>query len=262
MVKISLILLIIYFVSMLILFIYQEKIIFQGVTLDINHQYSFKQKFKEVNLQTIDNNNINAIHLKVNNPKGIVLYFHGNRGNLERWGKVTSYFTKFNYDVFVMDFRSYGKSTGKLDEILMYKDAQICYDYVKKLYPENKITLYGRSLGCTFAIKTASQNQPKQLILEAPFFNLTSVAKYHYPFMPFKLLMNYKFESHTFIDDVSCKTTIFHGTKDNVIPYDSGKKLFQKSNKELTEFITIKKGTHHNLMSFELYENTVLKLLE
>lgn len=261
MLKILIILLVIYFVSMLILFLTQDKIIFQGVKLDQNYQYNFNQNFEEVNLNTTDGNTINALHFKVKNPKGIILYFHGNKGNLERWGTITSYFTKFNYDVFVIDYRSYGKSTGELNEDQLYMDAQTSYDYVKKVFTEDKITIYGRSLGCTFATKMASQNKPKQLILEAPFYNLTHVANYHYPFMPFNILMNYKFASNKLIGKITCKTTIFHGTNDKVIPFFSGKKLFEKSNKNVTEFITIKDGTHHNLMSFKLYQNTILRLL-
>ena len=254
--------LLIYLVSMLILFLNQEKIIFQSVKLNSNHKFSIAQNFKEINLQTTDNNIINAIHLKVNKPKGIVLYFHGNKGNLDRWVEIASYFTNLNHDVFVIDYRSYGKSTGNFNENLMYKDAQVCYNYVKKQYSEDKITIYGRSLGCTFALKVASSNQPRQIVLEAPFYNLTSVAKYHYPLMPYKLLMKYKFESNTFIKNVNCKTTIFHGTNDKVIPYESGKKLFSNSNKNTTNFITLKKGTHHNLMRFDLYKNTIKELLE
>jgi pimeloyl-ACP methyl ester carboxylesterase len=261
MLKILLILLIIYFVSMLVLFLVQKKLIFQGVKLNPNYKFTISQNFDEVNLKTNDGSTINALHLKADNPKGIILYFHGNKDNLERWSYISNYFTKFNYDVFVMDYRSYGKSIGKLDEELLYNDALVCYDYVKKLFLEDKITIYGRSLGCTFALKVATVNNPKQLILEAPFYNLTDVAKGHYPLMPFNFLMQYKFDSNKLIDKITCKTTIFHGDQDNVISIKSGYKLFEKSNKNITDFIKIENGTHHNLMSFDLYKNTIQILL-
>ena len=124
-----------------------------------------------------------------------------------------------------------------------------------------KITIYGRSLGCTFAVKTATLNQSKQLILEAPFYNLLDVTKYHYPFLPFKFLLRYKFNSNELISKVNCNTTIFHGTEDNVVPYSSGKKLFEKSNKMQTSFVTIKNGTHHNLAEFKKYQETISKIL-
>ena len=242
-------------------YFFQERFIFQPEKLESNYSFSFQQNFEEINLKTGDNNNINALLFKTKNPKGVILYFHGNKGNLVRWGEITSYFTKFNYDVFVMDYRSYGKSTGKFNENLMYNDAQICYDYLKEIYTEYKITIYGRSLGCAFAIKTAALNQPKQLVLEAPFFNLKDVTKYHYPFLPFKFLLRYKFNSDMFISKVYCNTTIFHGTKDKVVPFSSGKKLFEKSNKKQTSFVTIENGTHHNLVEFEKYQEIISRLL-
>ncbi len=260
-VKIILSILILYLFSMPLFYFFQERFIFQPEKLESNYSFSFQQNFEEINLKTDDNNNINALLFKTKNPKGVILYFHGNKGNLVRWGKITSYFSQFNYDVFVMDYRSYGKSTGKFNEKLMYDDAQICYDYLKDIYTEDKITIYGRSLGCTFAVKTAALNQSKQLILEAPFYNLLDVTKYHYPFLPFKFLLRYKFNSNELISKVNYKTTIFHGTEDNVVPYSSGKKLFEKSNKNRTSFVTIKNGTHHNLAEFKKYQETILRLL-
>jgi len=262
MIKISIVLFVIYLLAILILFLMQEKITFQNTVLPTNHQFSFKQKFEEVNITTTDNNVLNALHFKVENPKGVLLYFHGNKGSLDRWGTIASYFTKFNYNVFVVDYRSYGKSTGDFDEVLMYGDAQLCYDYLKKRYAEDKITIYGRSLGCTFAIRTASQNNPKQLILEAPFYNLSDAAKYHYPYVPYGLLLKYKFNSNKYIKKVICKTTIFHGTEDEVIPIKSGKKLANSAIKENTTFITIKGGTHHNLFDYENYQKTITELLK
>ncbi len=260
-IKIALSTLILYILSMIFFYFFQEKFIFQNEKLDHNYNFSFQQNFEEINLNTNDNQTINAILFKVPKPQGVLLYFHGNKGNLTRWGEITSFFTKFNYDVFVMDYRSYGKSTGKFNEIQMYNDAGICFDYLKKAYGEDKITIYGRSLGCTFAIKTAAQNSPKQLILESPFYNLKDVVKYHYPLLPFKFLLKYHFKSHEIITQVKCKTTIFHGTADKVVPLSSGEKLFGVSNIDRTKFISIANGTHHDLFDYNIYQETISRLL-
>ncbi|MCK4562008.1 MAG: alpha/beta hydrolase [Flavobacteriaceae bacterium] len=230
--------------------------------LDSNYSFSFEQNFEEVTLNTKNNSEINALLFKAENSKGVLLYFHGNKGNLVKWGKIASYFTKYNLDVFVIDYRSYGKSKGEFNENEMYQDAQICYNYLKKNYAEDKISIYGRSLGCTFAVKTAASNNPKQLILEAPFYNLKDVAKYHYPFLPFKFLLKYKFNSNEYIANVPCKTTIFHGSLDKVVPFSSGEKLFNESNFSQTQLITIKEGTHHNLFDSSLYQDELLTLFK
>ncbi len=260
--KIILITLIIYLFSMLFFNLFQEKFIFQNVKLDSDYSFSFEQSFEEITVNTKNNSEINAILFKAEKPKGILLYFHGNKGNLVRWGKIASYFTKYDLDVFVMDYRSYGKSKGEFDEESMYKDAQACYNYLKSRYSENEISIYGRSLGCTFAVRTATLNKPKQLILESPFYNLKDVAKYHYPFLPFKFLLRYKFNTNEYISSVPCKITIFHGTTDKVVPLSSGKKLYERSNLHQTSFFAIEGGTHHNLFDFSVYQDEISALFK
>jgi len=242
------------------LYFFQEKMIFQSKKLAKDFMYSFDKEFTEINLTTEDNSTVNALHFKVKNPKGVIVYFHGNKGSLERWGAIASAFTDYGYDVFVMDYRGYGKSTGKRKEDTLYNDALLCYNYIKKSYSENNIILYGRSLGATFATYVASKNNPKKLLLEAPFYNLANTADFHYPFSPI-FLLKYKFPSNEYIADITCPLTIFHGTKDKVTSYEGGKKLFDKASIQHKEFVTIDNGTHHNLASFELYKTKIKELL-
>lgn len=260
--KIVSVILILYLFSMSFLYFFQEKIIFQNLKLAPDYSFSFKQNFEEINIKTGEGSHINGLLFKAKNPKGVLLYFHGNKGNLVRWGKISSYFTKYDLDVFVIDYRSYGKSIGTFNEAEMYKDAQVCYDYLKQTYTEDKISIYGRSLGCTFAVETAAFNNPKQLILESPFYNLQDVAKYHYPVLPFRFLLRYKFNSNESINKVSCKTTIFHGTADKVVPFSSGQKLFKKANASQTTLVTIEGATHHNVFDFKTYQVKISKLLK
>lgn len=259
--KIIVVLVVLYLVSVISLYVLQEKFIFRGEKLDLNYKYNFKQSFEEINLKTIDNGSINALLFKVNDPKGVVLYFHGNKGSLERWGNIVKDFTKYGYDIFVMDYRTYGKSVGNLDEVFMYKDAELCYDYLKKTYHEDEIVVYGRSLGATFATKVAATRNPKQLILEAPFCSLMNVVTYHYPLLTFDFLLKYKFESDRLIGKVNFNTTIFHGTEDRVIPINSSKILVENSNIDHTNYITIEQATHHNIGTFDIYKSTMSKLL-
>jgi hypothetical protein len=252
----------IYLVLLLGFYLFQEKIIFQSKRLDKNFNYTFAKKFEEVNLKTEDKSTINTLHFKVENPKGVLLYFHGNKGSLKRWGDIVSPYTDYNYDVFIIDYRGYGKSNGKRSEKAMYNDTQVAYDHLKNTFKEKNIIVYGRSMGATFATYVASRNKPKQLILEAPFYNLADAINDNFPFLPFNLLLKYKFRSDELISKVTSPTVIFHGDKDALISIKSGKKLYEASNKEITDFVTIKRGTHHNLTTFEVYKvkmNTLLK---
>lgn len=218
-----------------LLYLFQEKLLFLPTSLDQNYGYEFKHDFEELFFKTEDEAFINAIHFKVESPKqrkGVILYFHGNAGNLSRWGTIAEDFVGLDYDVLIMDYRTYGKSQGKLSEKAFYKDAQYCYDYLLKNYNQNEIILYGRSLGTGIASFVAANNKPKQLILETPYYNIADVAQSRFPIFPVKLLLKYNFPNNQHLLKVDCPVTIFHGTEDNVVPYTSGKKLLELNKKK------------------------------
>lgn len=253
--------LILYLMLVAALAFFQEKLIFLPTKLDPGYTYTFQEPFEEINLTAADGAILNAIHFKKKNPDGVVLFFHGNAGDLSRWGEITSYFTKLNLDVLVMDYRSYGKSTGTLSEELLYSDAQMFYDYVKESYDESDITVYGRSLGSAFATYVAANNNPGKLMLETPFYSLASVAKKRFPIVPVDYLIKYEFKTHEFIKDVNCEIHFFHGTHDNVVPYSSAEKLFEETPSGKKYFITIPGGGHNNLADFEEYRNGIERIL-
>ncbi|MGZ5189159.1 MAG: alpha/beta hydrolase, partial [Kaistella sp.] len=135
------------------------------------------------------------------------------------------------------------------------------------LYGEENIIVYGRSLGGTFAIKMAADNEPQKLILEATFYNLQDMASRWIPYAATEKIspkMTYHFQSDKNILDVNCPVYHFHGDKDFVVPVNSGKKLFEvlaEKKPELEKkFILIKGGSHDDLAKFDLY-NTEMKLI-
>ncbi len=243
------------------LYFFQEKLMFLPTSLEQDYKYQFDYNFEELFLETEDNVTINALHFKVENPKGVILYFHGNAGDLSRWGKITEYFVAMEYDVLVMDYRTYGKSTGKLSENALNKDAQFCYDYLLKQYSEKEVTLYGRSLGTGIASYLASKNQPKQLILETPYYSILDVAEHRFPMFPLKKLLKYHFPTFQYLPQTSCPITIIHGTDDSLVPYSSGKKLSELNINNLN-FITIEGGGHNNLIEFEGYHKIIKNILK
>ncbi|MDY7396463.1 alpha/beta fold hydrolase [Aureibaculum sp. 2210JD6-5] len=252
---------IVYIFITVLAYFFQEKLIFQPQVLPKDYTFQFDRNFEEVNLKTNDGEQINALHFKVEQPKGVVLYFHGNAGSLKGWGEVTRYFADLGYDAFVMDYRGYGKSTGSFNEDKMYADAQLCYDYLKKQYDEDYIIAYGKSLGTTFATKVAADNNPRQLILEVPFYNLAHAGKHRFPFAPI-FLLNYKFMTNVYIKEVTCPITFFHGTDDWITPYDDSKKLFEEVEVKQKKFITIEGGSHNNLLQFDEYHLNLREILK
>lgn len=242
------------------LYFLQEKLLFLPTTLEQDYTYKFSHDFDELFLKANDGASINAIHFKVNDPKGAIFYLHGNAGDLQRWGEIAEYLVDKNYDVLVMDYRTYGKSQGKLSEVALYADAQMYYDYLKQHYSENDITIYGRSLGSGIATYIGSKNKPRQLVLETPYYSILDVAEYRFSFIPVNRFLKYKILSHKFLKDVSCNVTMIHGTDDSVVPLTSAKRLFESSDKNKTKLHIIEGGSHNDLINFKNYHKLINKL--
>ena len=243
------------------LYFLQEKLIFLPTKLDRDHQYVFDKPFEEFFLTRPDGARLNAIHFKRESPQGVILYFHGNAGDLSRWGEVVQGLVRRNYDVVVMDYRTYGKSTGKLSEEALLDDAQAFYDHLLKTYSPDKIIPYGRSLGTAMASYVASNNDVPLLILETPFYSLLDVASSRLPFLPLEALFKYPFRSHEFLQEAEGRIVMIHGDQDEVVPIDSARKLQASLEGKSLDFVLIPGGKHNNLSSFEVYQQTMDRLL-
>jgi hypothetical protein len=249
-------------IGLLFFYFFQERFIFlNGKKLPKDFIYDFPETFREVNLMTPDNETINALHFTLENPKGIILFFHGNKGNLNRWGEIVPYLLNYKYEVFVIDYRNYGKSTGTFDEEKMYQDALTAYDYLKRTFSEDQIVVYGRSLGATFATEVGANRNPKHVILEAPFYNLKRATQFYFALSP-TFLLKYDFDTNNKIGNIISPVTFFHGDEDRTTSFDQSQELFQLVNSEEKKFVAIPSATHHNVKEFEVYQNTMTKILE
>lgn len=250
--------------TILVVFMFkmQESFIFFPEKLDKSFKFSFEQEFEEYFLEPDNDVLINGLLFKTKSaiPKGVILYFHGNAGSLKSWGGVSDDFLQLGYDVFIIDYRTFGKSRGKLSEKALHLDAEFAYNWLKEKYSEESIIIYGRSIGSAMAVKLAAKTNPHLLILEAPFYNMTEIAQKLFPFLPVNLLLNYKFENNKWITNVNVDVYIFHGTDDEVIPVESGKKLFELLNNK-GEFIAIPGGMHNDLILFKEYKNKLAEIL-
>ena len=247
-----------------LLYFFQEKVIFFPQRLPDDYRFTFQNQFEEVYLKNheMGEAQIHGLHFVSQNPKGVILYFHGNAGSLAGWGEVGSAFTTFGYDVFIPDYRGFGKSKGKLSQEALFSDARLCYDYLKKKYPPGDIVIYGRSIGTGVASHLASQVKHRLLILETPFYSLSQIARSYFSFFPVNLLIRYPLTSHQYLKAVETPIYIFHGLQDEVVAYASGKKLEESLAGKNVEMITIPHGNHNNLARFEKYWEGIKKALE
>jgi len=157
-----------YALIIIIIYLIQEKLIFKPEKLKQDFLYKYDVPFKELFIDVEPGVRINGLHFYVKEPHGLVLYFHGNTRSIKGWARYAKDFYRYKYDVVLVDYRGFGKSTGKRGEKAMFKDMQVVYDSLAKQYTENQIIIYGRSLGSGFASKLASDNTPRYLILDAP----------------------------------------------------------------------------------------------
>jgi hypothetical protein len=241
----------IYLLLLLGLYFFQESMIFMDSKLSKEYQFRFENSFEEVNLTAQDGAVLNGVHFKLEKPKGVILYFHGNAEDISRWGTIVQPFLDFNYEVLLVDYRGYGKSGGKRTSKKLYQDAIDWYAYAKGLRNQDEIIVYGRSIGCTFATYVAANASPKKLILETPFYSLKSIVDDRFPFLPTSILLRFQLPTYKFIGDSQCPIVFIHGTEDQVVPYENGLRLFEKAKN--ASLVTIEGGEHNNLANFEEY---------
>ena len=243
------------------LFFFQEKLLFHPEKLDKDYTFTFDQKFEEINIETSPDIYLNGLLFKAENSKGLIFYLHGNAGSLKSWGGVAKTYTDLNYDIFILDYRGYGKSDGSIScRDQLFKDLQIVYDEMKTRYQEKEIVLLGYSIGSGLAAHLASTNNPRLLILQAPYYSLKDIMKHTFPIIP-TFLLRYQIETNEYIQKCEIPVAIFHGNQDEVIYYGSSLKL-QKLLKPRDTFITLP-GQGHNGMTFnEEYQRGLKKILK
>lgn len=244
-----------------LLFFLQDYLMFKPEKLAKDFQFHYKnQEIEEYNVETRDGAIINGLHFKVDKPKGIVFYLKGNSKSIKGWGKFAVDFTRHGYDVLMIDYRGFGKSTGRRTQKAVKRDLQVVYNKIKENVSEKYIILYGRSLGSGFATKLASTNNPRMLVLDAPYYSLSKVAKRYMPFMPLSLLIKFPMPTYKWLKYVQCPIHIVHGTDDKLIPYKTSVKL-SKIKPKLTTLHTIIGGGHKNLNTFESYHKILSDII-
>ncbi len=245
----------------LLAYFFQDRFIFKPEKLSPDFEFKYDAPFRELFFDPEPGVRINGIHFYVNDPKGLILYFHGNTRSIKGWGKYARDFFRYQYDVVLVDYRGFGKSTGKRSEQNILNDMQFVYQTLATRYTEQHIIVYGRSLGSGFATKLASDNSPRYLILDAPFYNFRKVVERFLPFLPVKFVMRYHLRTDHWIRFVNCHTYILHGTKDRLIPIRQSEQL-QKINSRKITLIRIVGGGHNNLPTFPEYHNFIRDILK
>ena len=259
--NIILIILATYLAIGLIFYFLQDYFFFRPEILPKHFEYKYPFPFEEVNFDMEDGGQINGLHFKVPNSRGVIFYLKGNSKNIKGWGKFAKDFVSKGYDFFMIDYRGFGKSSGRRTETTLFNDAQTVYKWLQNHYEEEEeIVLYGRSMGSGIAARMASWNNPKLLILDSPYFSfLYQVRRFGF-ILPLSLLLKYQIRTDQFVKKITCPVFIIHGDKDRLIPDNQSKKLVEINPKKIT-LQTIHKAGHNNLPDFPEYHEILYEVL-
>ncbi len=248
----------IYFLLLITMYFAQEKLIFFPQKLNKEHKFRFSSTSEEI-LIPVDEGVLHALAFEAPKSVGTIIYFHGNAGSLESWGHVYDDFKNLNYNLFIIDYRGYGKSSGNISsEFQLQQDAKAVFLAAKNRFPEHRLVFYGRSIGTGIASWLATQQTPSLLILESPYFNLPYLVSGIYPFVP-KVLVKYKLKNNEHIKELNIPIHLIHGTNDELIPFHHSELLARES--ERTQLHPIKDAGHNDLSLFSDYHKTIRKLL-
>lgn len=245
-----------YVIICIAIYFFQERLIFFPEKLRQDFVFTFNQPFEEITVRSADGKSLHGILFKAATAKGLVFYLHGNAGSLNSWGDVADTYTSLNYDVFLPDYRGYGKSEGMIrSESQFISDLQLMYDKMKSRYDEKEIVVLGYSIGSGPAAAIAAANNPRLLILQAPYYSMTDMLKHTYPFVP-PFLLKYKFDTNKHLDACKMPVVLFHGELDEVIYYGSSVKL--KAHLKPTDtLITLHRQSHNGITENPQYQQAL-----
>lgn len=242
------------------LYIFQERLLFYPSPLLQRLAYPFRSSFEE-HFIPVKGSRLNAVLLKTANTKGLVIYYHGNAGNILLWEPVSWSFLRCGYDDLLVDYRGYGKSGGRIQsEAQLLSDAEAAYQWALARYPESQIVLCGRSIGSGLSTYLASIHRPQKRILESAYFSLLDMKKHLYPFVP-DFLLRYTLRTDLWMGGVRCPIFLIHGRQDALIPFSSSERLLALTPTDKKLF-DIPEAGHDDLTEHSAYDDAVRFILE
>ena len=176
----------------------------------------------------------------------VFLWFHGNAGNIShRLENIRLLHDLVGVQVFIFDYREYGRSQGRISREGTFLDAAAAYRYVADLrqIPPSEVILFGRSLGTVLATDVATLWPCRCLILESPFTNSSDMARQLLPFMV-DWRPKVPYDNLGKIGQVNVPVLVIHGSHDEIIPVDMGRRVFAAANSPKDLYII--PGAHHN----------------
>ena len=232
------------------LWLWQERLLFQPTRLVASHPLSIAPDVHE-RWVDVPGARLSVLELRLAAPKGVVFFLHGNAGTLASWFVNTELYRQAGFDLVMMDYRGYGKSTGRIvSEAQLHADVLAVWQQAGARYQGKPIVLLGRSLGSALAVELARQLQPSLTVLVSPYSSMRALARQHYPWVPGALL-RYPLATDALISQLRGPLLLLHGDQDRLIPLAHSQTLLRLA--PAARLVVIEGADHNNLHSFERY---------
>ena len=260
-VKLLLLLSGLYVMALILLYFFQEALLFHPTVLTQDHKFNFFTDFEEVFIPVDKDIKLHGILFKADQSKGLVFYLHGNGGCVEGWGNAAETFTSTGYDLFMLDYRGYGKSGGEIEsEGQIVTDVQKAYQFMLEKYDPANVVIAGYSIGTGPAAILASTRPNKMLILQAPYYSLASLVDEKVSLLP-DFVKKYEFKTNNHIEKALGPVVIFHGTDDKLIPFDHSQRLIKHCSAK-SKLIPLPGEGHNAINDSELFRLELKKVLQ
>ena len=204
-------------------------------------------EFSDVRIPTADGETLHGWWMPHPAPRGQVIYWHGNGGNLSLWLDVLVDLRGQGLSVLAVDYRGYGASTGTASERGIYRDAEAAHAYFAQHLRQTgtPVVIWGRSLGCAVASYAAAKSAPDAMILESPFPDVRSLFAGNPIMLGLSFFSTYRFPTTAHLQEYRGRLLVIHGAADSIIPFSAGRRVFERAASADKVFVELE-GADHN----------------
>ncbi len=188
--------------------------------------------YQDIQLTTGDGINLHGWYIPAAQPRGTVLFLHGNAGNISHRLDSLQMFHRLGYSTLIFDYRGYGNNGGTPTEQGTYRDAWAAWRYLteQRHIPSCRIVLFGESLGGAVASWLAVRQKPAALVIASGFTSVPDLARHFYPFLPVRWLARIRYDTRENLRAVAVPVLIAHSPEDEIVPFEHGRALFAAAN--------------------------------
>ncbi|WP_435106201.1 alpha/beta hydrolase [Arhodomonas sp. AD133] len=187
--------------------------------------------YQAVTIATDDGERLHGWFVPADNARGVLLFFHGNAGNISHRLESIELFNRLGLAVMIVDYRGYGRSTGRPGEAGLYRDARAAWRYLTGSLgiEPRRIVIFGRSLGAAVAARLAAEVSPAALIIESAFTSVADIAARQYPVFPVRMLLQHRYDTEAALAGVESPVMAIHSRDDEIVPLDHGRRLYRNA---------------------------------